>query len=95
MLTVKFTMHRKSGERTREVRAIILDEAVKGIQGIVECCTCEWRGILDESDDSNAIGNAIEKFAWEHPCGLKPTPGTKARILDHLRKDHGGESKEE
>jgi len=68
MLTIKFP----SGRRAR---AIILEQAVNGIQGIVECPKCPWRAVIFEGSPNNIVG-AIEEFTNSHDC-----EDTKAKLL--------------
>lgn len=53
-----------------KVRAIILDEPINGISGIVECCKCDWRaGILASNVEEQT--KEIEEFAKVHTCGIR------------------------
>ena len=57
-------------------RAIVLDIPVNGVIGIVECAraNCRWRKVLmiEGSPESDEIGDSIDRFLKEHPCGKEP-----------------------
>lgn len=56
--------------RGEKVRAIVLDEPVNGISGIVECQNCDWRAVI-LSSDTDGQTKEIEEFAKTHSCGAK------------------------
>lgn len=78
MITVEFPNGRK-------VRGIVLDEPVNGVSGIFECCFCDWRVALVETD-TEGLAQEIETFANTHNCqGL-----TKERLLDAIARAKSG-----
>jgi len=58
MLSIKL----KNG---RKARAIILDEAVDGISGLVECAHCDCRVVLRETE-TEKLSIEIEEFMNGH-----------------------------
>lgn len=50
-----------------KARAIIVDEPVNGVSGVVECDICDWRMVLMTSE-TEEISGEIEKFIKEHEC---------------------------
>lgn len=53
-----------------KVRAIILDEAIDSVSGIVECCKCDWRAGILTSDTEEQTKDIVE-FAKAHTCGIR------------------------
>ena len=60
MLTISFPDCPKA-------KAIIVDEPVNGVSGIVECDVCDWRMVLTTPDIAEISGE-IEKFIKNHKC---------------------------
>ena len=58
MLTIEFPGYPK-------VRAIMVDEPVNRMSGIVECDACDLRRVLTASDIED-ISNEIEEFIKNH-----------------------------
>lgn len=50
-----------------KARAIIVDEPVNGVSGIVECDVCDWRMVLTTSE-TEEISGEIQRFIKEHEC---------------------------
>lgn len=62
MLTIGFSGHPKA-------RAIVVDEPVNGVIGIVECSICSGGLVLTPSVvDIDSISSEIEQFIREHKC---------------------------
>jgi hypothetical protein len=60
----------------REVAAMVLNESVNGVRGIVQCMIkgCEAHFVVMEDDDLGCMG-AIEEFTMGHDCDPKRFAG--------------------
>ena len=85
MITVEFPGRAKRYGGTalnRKVWAIIIDEPLNSISGIVECCDCEWKSVITTEDTDGQV-EEIEIFACNHLCERLPT---KQELLDAIAK---------
>lgn len=84
MIEVKFPGYPK-------VRAIIMDELVNGVSGIVECDVCDWRMVLTTSG-TEEMSDEIEKFIKEHDCEPLARQEEVIALAEKLKKDLPGYS---
>lgn len=78
MLTIKF-------QGCPKARAIILDEPVNGVSGIVECEVCDWHLVLKTSSVER-ISNGIEEFIGNHKCLPLAREEEVVAFADKLKK---------
>ncbi len=74
-----------------KVRAILVDEPVNGVSGIIECDACDWRMVLGVSGDGE-IANEIERFIKEHDCKFLARRDEVIALAERLRDGLPGHS---
>lgn len=79
MLTISFPGHPKA-------RAILVDEPVNGVSGIVECDICDWHMVLTVSG-TEEISDEIEKFIKNHDCLPLARREEVTAFAEKLKKD--------
>jgi len=81
MLTITFPGYPKA-------RAIIIDEPVNGVYGIVDCDVCDGHKVLTESETEGMAG-AIEGFIKEHSCVPLAREEEVIAFAERLKKSMG------